>query len=112
MDQVPQGRRTEGLATPSRGPRTPRHAASGAARRVHEFSDRLLAMAILEPGYMEGTRGSMAVDWESRVDMARMRGARLARATDAIARAGYDAVLLLSDPNIRYVTAVATTSVS
>ena len=26
--------------------------------------------------------------------------------------AGYDAVLLLSDPNIRYVTAVATTSVS
>jgi Xaa-Pro aminopeptidase len=69
-------------------------------------------MAILESGYMEGTRGSMAVDWETRVDMARMRGERLARATDAIAQAGYDAVLLLSDPNIRYVTAVATTSVS
>jgi Xaa-Pro aminopeptidase len=69
-------------------------------------------MAILEPGYMEGTRGSMAVDWESRVDMARMRGERLARATEAIVQAGYDAVLLLSDPNIRYVTAVATTSVS
>lgn len=69
-------------------------------------------MAILEPGYMEGTRGSMAVDWESRVDMARMRSQRLARATQAIAQAGYDAVLLLSDPNIRYVTAVATTSVS
>jgi Xaa-Pro aminopeptidase len=69
-------------------------------------------MAILEPGYMEGTRGSMAVDWESRVDMARMRGERLARAMEAIAQAGYDAVLLLSDPNIRYVTAVATTSVS
>jgi Xaa-Pro aminopeptidase len=69
-------------------------------------------MAIIEPGYMEGTRGSMAVDWESRVDMARMRSERLARATQAVAQAGYDAVLLLSDPNIRYVTAVATTSVS
>jgi Xaa-Pro aminopeptidase len=69
-------------------------------------------MAIVKAGYMEGTRGAMAVDWENRVDMARMRGARLARATDAIVQAGYDAVLLLSDPNIRYVTAVATTSVS
>lgn len=69
-------------------------------------------MAILEPGYMQGTRGAMAVDWERRIDMARMRSERLARAKEAIAQAGYDAVLLLSDPNIRYVAAVATTSVS
>lgn len=69
-------------------------------------------MAILEPGYMQGTRGAMAVDWESRIDMARMRADRHRRATEAIVGAGYDAVLLLSDPNIRYVTAVATTSVS
>lgn len=61
---------------------------------------------------MEGTRGPMAVDWESRVDMARMRSERLARAVEAIVGDGYDAVLLLSDPNIRYVTSVATTSVS
>lgn len=61
---------------------------------------------------MEGTRGAMAVDWESRIDMSRMRRARLARAREAIVAAGYDAVLLLSDPNIRYATAVATTSVS
>ncbi len=69
-------------------------------------------MTIIEPGYMEGTRGAMAVDWESRIDMARMRTARLARASEAVAAAGYDAVLLLGDPNIRYVTAVATTSVT
>jgi Xaa-Pro aminopeptidase len=69
-------------------------------------------MAIIEPGYMEGTRGPMAVDWENRVDMARMRSERLARAVEAIVSDRYDAVLLLSDPNIRYVTSVATTSVS
>lgn len=69
-------------------------------------------MTIIEPGYMQGTRGAMAVDWERRIDMAHMRAERLARATEAIERAGYDAVLLLSDPNIRYVTSVATTSVS
>jgi Xaa-Pro aminopeptidase len=69
-------------------------------------------MAILEPSYMEGTRGTMAVDWESRIDMARMRQERLTRGREAIVNAGYDAVLLLSDPNIRYVAAVATTAVS
>jgi Xaa-Pro aminopeptidase len=69
-------------------------------------------MAIVEPDYMHGTRGALAVDWETRIDMARMREQRRARATAAILAAGYDAALLLSDPNIRYVTAVATTSVS
>jgi Xaa-Pro aminopeptidase len=69
-------------------------------------------MAIVKPGYMQGTRGAMAVDWEARIDMARMREQRKARALEAVVAAGYDAVLLLSDPNIRYVTAVATTSVS
>jgi Xaa-Pro aminopeptidase len=69
-------------------------------------------MTIISPTYMEGTRGTMAVDWESRVDMDRLRVERSARATKAIATAGYDAVLLLADPNIRYVTSVATSSVS
>jgi Xaa-Pro aminopeptidase len=64
------------------------------------------------PGYMEGSLGSMAVDWDARVDMARLRTARSERARAAIAEAGYDAVLVLSDPNIRYVTSVATSSVS
>jgi Xaa-Pro aminopeptidase len=62
--------------------------------------------------YMEGTRGTMSVDWERRIDMDRMRRERTAKATSAIVEAGYDAVLIVSDPNIRYVTSVATSSVS
>ncbi|MDO8212678.1 M24 family metallopeptidase [Conexibacter sp. CPCC 206217] len=69
-------------------------------------------MPIHTPGYMEGTRGSMATDWEGRGDVDRLRRQRTAKATEAVAQAGYDAVLLLSDPNIRYVTSVATSSVS
>jgi Xaa-Pro aminopeptidase len=66
----------------------------------------------VRPGYTEGSLGSMAVDWDARLDMARLRTARTDRARAAIAAAGYDAVLVLSDPNIRYVTSVATSSVS
>lgn len=69
-------------------------------------------MPITRAGYMEGTRGSMATDWEGRGDLDRLRRDRTAKATQAVADAGYDAVLLLSDPNIRYVTSVATSSVS
>lgn len=69
-------------------------------------------MPIVTTGYIEGTRGTMAVDWESRVELDRLRTQRSAKATTAIADAGYDAVLLLADPNIRYVTSVATSSVS
>jgi Xaa-Pro aminopeptidase len=54
----------------------------------------------------------MAVDWDSRLDMARLRSTRTERARESIAEAGYDAVLILADPNIRYVTSVATSSVS
>jgi Xaa-Pro aminopeptidase len=61
---------------------------------------------------MEGSRGTIAVDWEERIDMTRLRAARTTRATACIADAGYDAVLLLTDPNVRYVTGVATSSVS
>jgi Xaa-Pro aminopeptidase len=69
-------------------------------------------MPEVTPGYMEGSLGSMSVDWDARLDMGRLRAARTARAQQAIAEAGYDAVLLLADPNIRYVTSVATSSVS
>ncbi len=69
-------------------------------------------MPIVTPGYMEGTRGQMATDWEGRGDMDRLRRERTAKATVAIADAGYDAVLALADPNIRYITSVATSSVS
>jgi Xaa-Pro aminopeptidase len=69
-------------------------------------------MPIVTTGYIEGTRGTMAVDWESRVEIDRLRTQRAEKATAAISDAGYDAVLLLADPNIRYVTSVATSSVS
>ena len=69
-------------------------------------------MPITTPGYMEGTRGSMATDWEGRGDLDRLRRERTANATREVAAAGYDAVLLLTDPNIRYATSVATSSVS
>jgi Xaa-Pro aminopeptidase len=69
-------------------------------------------MPEVTPGYMEGSLGSTAVDWDSRLDMGRLRATRTKRAQDAVAAAGYDAVLLLADPNIRYVTSVATSSVS
>jgi Xaa-Pro aminopeptidase len=69
-------------------------------------------MPLSKPGYMQDTVGTLGVDWEERINMARLRADRLARATRAIADAGYDAVLLLSDPNLRYVTGVATSSVS
>jgi Xaa-Pro aminopeptidase len=69
-------------------------------------------MPIVTPGYMEGTRGQMATDWEGRGDMDRLRRERTAKALAAIQEAGYDAVLLLADPNMRYVTSVATSSVS
>jgi Xaa-Pro aminopeptidase len=54
----------------------------------------------------------MAVDWERRIDVDRMRRDRHEKATSAIVEAGYDAALVLTAPNIRYVTSVATTSVS
>src|SRR5262245_36885254 len=69
-------------------------------------------MPEITPGYMEGSLGSTAVDWDARLDMGRLRTTRTERAREAIAAAGYDAVLVLADPNIRYVTSVATSSVS
>ena len=64
-------------------------------------------MSLYEPTYMEGTLGTMAVDWEERINMARLRDQRKARAQHHIAEAGLGSVLLLDDPNIRYVTGLA-----
>jgi len=61
---------------------------------------------------MEGTGGSTAVDWEERISLSRLRTYRRDRAVKSLVDAGLDAVLLLLDPNIRYVASVATSSVS
>ncbi|MFB6105089.1 MAG: M24 family metallopeptidase [Halobacteriaceae archaeon] len=58
---------------------------------------------------MEGTRGSMAVDWEERIDVARLREDRKDRALDRLRDSELGAMLLLDDPNIRYVTGLAMT---
>ncbi|WP_330631754.1 M24 family metallopeptidase [Halocatena halophila] len=62
-----------------------------------------------ERTYMEGTRGTMAVDWEERIDTARLRRERKTRALERMADNGLAAMVLFSDPNIRYVNGLAMT---
>ena len=62
-----------------------------------------------ERDFMEGTRGSMAVDWEERIDVKRLREERKERALERMRDAGLGSMLLVSDPNIRYVTGLAMT---
>jgi Xaa-Pro aminopeptidase len=51
------------------------------------------------------SRGStMAVDWEQRIDFAKLRADRLARARNALALSELGALLLFDPNNIRYVT--------
>jgi Xaa-Pro aminopeptidase len=54
---------------------------------------------------MIASRGAtMAVDWEQRIDFARLRGDRLQRARTILAASDLGAVLLFDQNNIRYVT--------
>jgi Xaa-Pro aminopeptidase len=62
-----------------------------------------------ERDFMEGTRGTMAVDWEERIDVARLREERKERALDRMREAGLSSMLLIDDPNVRYVTGLAMT---
>jgi Xaa-Pro aminopeptidase len=51
--------------------------------------------------------GRMNVDFEERVDVARLRAYRLERAKDAMEQAGFGALLVFDNNNIRYLTGVA-----
>src|SRR6266705_2801591 len=51
------------------------------------------------------TYGSMAVDWEQRVDFDRLRRERLARAKALLARSEMGALLSFDMNNVRYLTA-------
>jgi Xaa-Pro aminopeptidase len=62
-----------------------------------------------ERDFMEGTRGTMAVDWEERIDTRRLREERKERALERMRDAGLGAMLLVNDPNVRYVTGLAMT---
>jgi len=62
-----------------------------------------------ERSFMEGTRGTMAVDWEERIDMQRLRRERKERALDRLQDSDLGSMLLIDDPNVRYVTGLAMT---
>ena len=49
--------------------------------------------------------GIIGVDWEERVDYARLRDYRLARARQALEASDLGALLVFESSNIRYVTA-------
>jgi Xaa-Pro dipeptidase len=48
--------------------------------------------------------GTSSVDYEQRVDMARLREERLGKARDALAESGLDGLLVWKDENVRYLT--------
>ena len=62
-----------------------------------------------ERDYMEGTRGTMAVDWEQRIDTERLRRERTERALERLRDSELGSMLLVNDPNVRYVTGLAMT---
>jgi Xaa-Pro aminopeptidase len=62
-----------------------------------------------ERTFMEGTRGTMAVDWEERIDVQRLRRERRERALARLRDAELGSMLLIDDPNVRYVTGLAMT---
>jgi Xaa-Pro aminopeptidase len=51
------------------------------------------------------TFGTMAVDWENRVDLDRLRCERLARIKDLLAKSNLGALLCFDMNNVRYITA-------
>jgi Xaa-Pro aminopeptidase len=67
------------------------------------------ATAMHETGFMDGTRGTMAVDWEERIDVRRLREERYERALERLRESPLGSLLLVDDPNVRYVTGLAMT---
>jgi Xaa-Pro aminopeptidase len=63
--------------------------------------------AVTENTNVASRGASMAVDWEQRVDFARLRAHRLARAKAELARSELGALLLFDPNNLRYVTSTA-----
>ncbi|MFB6254373.1 MAG: M24 family metallopeptidase [Halobacteriaceae archaeon] len=61
---------------------------------------------------MQGTHGTMAVDWEERINTDRLRNQRKQRVLERMRNEGLGSILLVNDPNIRYVTGLAMTGSS
>jgi Xaa-Pro aminopeptidase len=62
-----------------------------------------------ERDFMEGTRGTQAVDWEERIDVKRLHEERKEKALERMRETGLGSMLLIDDPNVRYVTGLAMT---
>ncbi len=57
----------------------------------------------MSPGW---SRGAGSADFEQRIDMARLRAGRWARANAALREAGLDAVFVWKEENVRYLTSL------
>jgi Xaa-Pro aminopeptidase len=66
-------------------------------------------MGFYQRDFMEGTRGTMGVDWEERIDFQRLRRERKERALERLQETELGSMLLINDPNVRYVTGLAMT---
>ncbi|WP_135825138.1 M24 family metallopeptidase [Halorussus ruber] len=66
-------------------------------------------MGFYQRDFMEGTRGTMGVDWEERINFQRLREERKERALEQMAEQELGSMLLINDPNVRYVTGLAMT---
>src|SRR5579875_2474563 len=75
----------------------------GSAHRVQPAARVSTVDQRRQPGY---ARGTSAVDWEARFDFEALRAKRVARAHDAMALAGLDALLVWKMENVRYLTAL------
>ena len=51
--------------------------------------------------YLEGTRVTMAVDWEERIDVRRMRRERKEKAMDRLQDSELGSMMLINDPHVR-----------
>ncbi|HLI15495.1 MAG TPA: aminopeptidase P family N-terminal domain-containing protein, partial [Acidimicrobiales bacterium] len=52
--------------------------------------------------------GTVGMDWQERINWARMREYRLGRAREAMRRHGLGAILCMYDENVRYITSTLT----
>jgi len=66
-------------------------------------------MGFYQRDFMEGTRGTMGVDWEERINFQRLREERKERALEQMREQELGSMLLINDPNVRYVTGLAMT---
>src|SRR5579884_94568 len=112
-------RHTSGAPTGTRGSGSPAwswttspRTCGASARRTSSTprctrDDRRGKTPVTDPGGADAwARGPGHVDYEARVDMARLRAGRWERARQALVASGLDAVLVWKEENVRYLTSL------